>query len=270
MAVVNFSCDACISKIQSHCFTIYFLVICHYDESQFFLQRNLFEYHLNIFKWGFGVLYRFFLQDLWQLIIASHFFFEVAEFFLWFFGFWVCWFHTFHLDRVSFKNEWKRWSLSKLWLTGEVTFQAFRDVLADVESNSIATRVHLFGVAVWGSEKGLKQFGLLEFWNSYATVYHFDRYVHLIFFNYLFQKHKNLISLLREFRCVRNQVDKDLLHSLKVYSPVVTTSKVSKLNVKNFGWDLPHHCYNSPYGFNQVVDAVVDGKHIVLKQFSVE
>jgi len=171
---------------------------------------------------------------------------------------------------LSLKSKSKCWSLSNLWLTGKVTFQTLCDVFADIESDSVATRVHFYAVDVWCSKKGLKKFFLLGFWNSYAGVHDLDRDVRFPLSNHHFKQHKYLVSRLRKFRGVGNQVDKYLLDSLDVYPPKFITSKVSKLDVKIFGQDLSKHNYSSLYGVDQVVDTVVNGKHIVLKQLSVE
>jgi hemerythrin len=56
--------------------------------------------------------------------------------------------------------------------------------------------------------------------------------------NHHFKQHKYLVSRLRKFRGVGNQVDKNLLDSLDVYPPKFITSKFSKLDVKIFCQDL--------------------------------
>ena len=85
-------------------------------------------------------------------------------------------------------------------------------------------------------------------------------------FYHFFKNHKDLISLLREFTSVSNQIDKDLLDSLDVYLQKTRTflPHVSELNVELLCGHLFHQKYSLFECFSQVVIGVVDGKHLVL------
>jgi hypothetical protein len=135
-----------------------------------------------------------------------------------------------HRRNFSIKNKTELWA-APLWLNIEFTLQSLRNLVTNIQADTVGTCIHLSAPFVRGPKLRLKQVWHVILTYANTVVDHWQRDGDL-FYWFLFYHRVNSYFRLREWElnCIAEKVQKDLFNSHFVDFKLHFFTKRQKLN----------------------------------------